>query len=258
MADKDDARGSGARTIQLLKHIAEGGVEFTLKNLAEQLGWAPSTVHRLLQPLAAAAIVERTPAQSYRIGREFFRISALVSRKYEKGKVATPYLQALWTEWQETSAFAVYHKMTQTINVAELINTPHPLQYVVEPMVELSLVWGSLGRAVLAHLSEEDFELAYEKAGLGPLSGRPLPSRKKLREDVKLTKERGFALYEDRAYIDVAGIAAPIFDSSGDVIGALGLLMPISRFEDYSLKDLSRSVMRYAKQLSQSLGHHAG
>jgi DNA-binding IclR family transcriptional regulator len=67
-------------------------------------------------------------------------------------------------------------------------------------------------------------------------------------------RKRGYAVYEDRAHLDVAGVAAPVFSAGGDVIGALSVMMPLSRFEKYELPKLSAAVVSHARAMSESLG----
>ena len=43
-------RSASARTLAILRGIAAGPSEFTLKDLAQRLALPPSTVHRLLVP----------------------------------------------------------------------------------------------------------------------------------------------------------------------------------------------------------------
>jgi DNA-binding IclR family transcriptional regulator len=250
----EDTRGSGARTIVLLRCIAEGEPEFTLSAISKKLKLSPSTVHRLLRALTTMGLVERTPAQSYRIGSEFFRIAALVAGKFEIGRRARPYLQDLRKLSQETCAFGLYRPASQSVMIAEVIHTSFPLRYVIERLTTLSLTWGSLGRAILAHLPDSEFDAAYAAASIGPLSGRPLPSRQELRAALADIRKRGYAVYEDRAHLDVAGVAAPVFSAGGDVIGALSVMMPLSRFEKYELPKLSAAVVSHARAMSESLG----
>lgn len=250
----EDARGSGARTIALLRCVAEGDPEFTLSAISQKLKLSPSTVHRLLRVLTEAGWVERTPSQSYRIGSEYFRISALIAGKFEVGRRARPYLHDLWKLTQETSAFGLYRPASQSVMISEVIHTTFPLRYVIERLTTLSLTWGSLGRAILAHLPDSEFEAAYSAASSGPLSGRPVPSRQELRAALGEIKKRGYAVYEDRAHLDVAGVAAPVFNAGGEVVGALGVMMPLSRFEKYPLTKLSAAVTSHARSMSGSLG----
>jgi DNA-binding IclR family transcriptional regulator len=250
----EDARGSGARTIVLLRCIAEGEPEFTLSSISQKLRLAPSTVHRLLRALTTMGLVERTPAQTYRIGAEFFRIAALVAGKFEIGRLARPYLQELWKLSQETCAFGLYQPANQLVMIAEVIHTSFPLRYVIERLTTLSLTWGSLGRSILAHLPDSEFDAAYATASTGPLSGRPLPPRQELRVALAEIRKRGYAVYEDRAHVDVAGVAAPVFNAGGEVVGALGVMMPLSRFEKCPLAKLSAAVVSHARLMSTSLG----
>ena len=67
-------------------------------------------------------------------------------------------------------------------------------------------------------------------------------------------KKRGYAVYEDRAHVDVAGVAAPVFNAGGEIVGALGVMMPLSRFEKYPLSKLSTAVVSHARMMSKSLG----
>jgi DNA-binding IclR family transcriptional regulator len=250
-----DARGSGARTIALLRCIAEGEPEFTLSGISQKLKLSPSTVHRLLRALTPMGLVERTPTQSYRIGSEYFRIAALVTAKFEIAQVARPYLQELWKLSRETCAFGLYRPASHSVMIAEVIHTTYPLQYVVERLATLSLTWGSLGRSILAQLSESEFDAAYAAAGTGPLSGRPLPSRQELRAALGEIRKRGYAVYEDRAHVQVAGVSAAVFAAGGEVVGALGVMMPSSRFDTHPLTKLSAAVMSQARLMSEALGY---
>jgi len=250
----EDARGSGARTIVLLRCIAEGDPEFTLSAISQKLKLAPSTAHRLLRALTTTGLVERTPGQTYRIGSEFFRIAALVAGKFEIGRMARPYLHELWKLSQETCAFGVYQPAGQSVMIAEVMHTTFPLRYVIERLTTMSLTWGSLGRSILAHLPDSEFEAAYATASNGPLSGRPPPSRQELRVALAEIRKRGYAVYEDRAHVDVAGVAAPVFNAGGEVVGALSMMMPLSRFEKYPLTKLSTAVVSHARMMSKALG----
>jgi DNA-binding IclR family transcriptional regulator len=250
-----DARGSGARTIALLRCIAEGEPEFTLSAISQKLKLSPSTVHRLLRALIPMGLVERTPTQTYRIGTEFFRIAALVTGKFEIARVARPFLHELWKASRETCAFGLYRPANHSVMIAEVIHTTYPLQYVIERLTALSLTWGSLGRSILAQLADADFDAAYAAAGKGPLSGRPLPSRQELRTALAEIRKRGYAIYEDRAHVHVAGVSAPVFAVGGSVVGALGVMMPLSRFDKHALTKLAGEVTAQARLMSAALGY---
>jgi DNA-binding IclR family transcriptional regulator len=248
-----DARGAAARTIRLLQCLAEGEREFSLKELAQRAGLAPSTAHRLLRVWVRADLVERAGSKAYRLGPEIFRLASLVLQKLDIQRLARPHLEELWTQWQETASLCLYRPASLSAHVVESIRTPHPLQLVFEPLAEISLAWGSMGRVILAHLPRQDAEAVLAQNRTGPLSGKPLPSRRNLREELRQIQQRGFALYEDRA-LNIAGVSAPVFGQRGAILGCLAVTLPATRFRLPLRQGLPPAVMKRARQLSEAVG----
>lgn len=248
-----ESRGAGARTLELLRFIASGEREFALKDLAERAGLAPSTVHRLLDFWVQRDLIERAGPKAYRLGPELFRLASLIVQKFALHRVARPFLEALWTDWKETASLCLYEPSRRIATVAESVASPHPLRLVLAPYSEISLAWGSLGRAILAQLAPPDIEAVLRQDRLGPLSGRPLPSHRALREDLRLIREHGYALYEDDA-INIAGVSAPVFGAGGTVVGSMGVTMPRSRFGKPVRAGLPAAVVESARRLSVALG----
>jgi DNA-binding IclR family transcriptional regulator len=182
------------------------------------------------------------------------RIAALVLREIDVRGVAKPLLRQLWTEWQETCSLCLYRPATHSAMVAEIIHTPKPLRFVLEPFVELSLTWGSLGRAILAFLPEEEAALAIERGQVGPLSGLPSPSGAELAEALAQVRELGFAHYRNDAF-DVAGVAAPVYRADALVIGSIGLTLPSQRLQADRIGAMARAVGDVAARLSTALGY---
>ena len=83
MMQAKPAGGAGARVVRLLQCVAEAGDEFTVTSLAQRLSLAPSTVHRLLQSLVSTDMIERAGADSYRPGRELFRMASLLVQRFD-------------------------------------------------------------------------------------------------------------------------------------------------------------------------------
>ena len=254
MALSEETLGTGARFTKLLQALAEGDTEFSLKDLAARLGLPTSTVHRLLQLLVSSGMVERGEGQGYRLGPELFRIASLIWQKFDVPKIARPLLQELWTEYQETCSFCLYMPSTHTGMVVEAIPSPQPVRFVSETFVHRGLVWGSLARSILAFLPDEDFEAVMATAAPGPISHRSPPSREQMKADVELIRQRGYAIQDDRAYPDVGGIAAPVFDRTAKVVGSIGVLMPGARLEGIDKAAFGARIAQQAARLSSLLG----
>ena len=248
--------GTGPRLIALLRLIAEGGRSLSLKEIAAGANLPPSSVHRLLQILTRAGMVERGPQLSYGPGRELYRMASILRARFDLGGTARPFLERLWSQWQETTVLCAFNPTSRTGSIVEALLTTHPLRFAVEIGMELALPWGSLGQAMLANLAPADVDAVLRKATIGPLSGRPLPPRAEVLADLARIRERGFADYFDPNY-DVAGVAAPLFGRDRMLIGCIGITMPSQRFELHDREGMTEAVRGAASELSELLALQA-
>jgi DNA-binding IclR family transcriptional regulator len=258
MSQTKPAGGAGARVVRVLQCVAEAGDEFTVTGLAKRLGLAPSTVHRLLQSLVSTEMIERAGTDSYRPGRELFRMASLLVRRFDLTAIARPVLRELWTDWQETCSLCVYESAGRTAKVVDTIASAHPLRYVIEPAATLSLAWGSLGRSILAYLPDEDIDTVIAHSKRGPLSGTRAPPRPELLAELRKIRRQGYARYEDRTVLNLAGIAAPVFTGHGSILGCIGVTMPAQRFRLCNARALAAAVVATAGRVSSALGSDSG
>lgn len=243
-------RGAADRLAYLLKLVAGGPSRFLLGELAERAGLPASTVHRLLQVLLRSGLVERGAGQSYRPGRELHRLASQLVAGFDLIRSARAFLEGLVAEWHETAVLCIYSPAARHGVIADVVVTPHPLRFAVERGGEISLPWGSLGRAILAFLPDGEIEAIMREATVGPLSGRPRPTRQEMEAELGLIRERGYARYYDPRY-DIAGIAGPVFGADREILGCVGVTMPSSRYQLHLEDDLTLAVYEAATKLSE-------
>lgn len=249
----EKVEGSARRLLLLLEVISGLDAEFSLKELAARSRLPTTTVHRLLQVLLEAGFVDKAGGQAYRPGVKFLRLASSLLKELDVNAAAQPFLQDLWATWQETAVFALYRPNGRTAMVIDTIAAPHPLRFVMERYTEVSLPWGSFGRAILAHLPPHEMDAVISARHRSTLTGRePLPVAD-LTEELARIRSQGYAVYVDLA-IDVAGVAAPIFGPQRTVVGSLGLAMPGSRFGSYDQAGICQAVADSARALSEAIG----
>lgn len=208
----------------------------------------------MLQPLLQTGLVARSEGSSYCTGQEFYRLAAAVLRQIDDEIKATPFLNPLWTKWQETAVFCTYRPSEQLGIVTEIIQSPHPLRHVIEPFEAIYLLWGSLGRAILAHLTLEEVKTIRNQAPKGRITGSPAPTLKELLPELELVRERGIAIYRNDD-ADLAGVAAPVFRTNGVIAGSIGITMPVRRYDRLNSSALQKDVIRASRKLGETLGY---
>ena len=93
--------------------------------------------------------------------------------------------------------------------------------------------------------------------GKGPLESftpKTITDTARLRANLRLSRNRGYALSQEEVYEGARGVAAPIFDGSGAVCGSLAISGPLHRFRNERLKKAALLVKKEADRLSDELG----
>lgn len=249
-----DTVGTTERAIRLLQFIAESG-DFSLKSAAHALNLPPSTVHRMLQLLNKLDLVARYDKQTYRIGREFYRMGSLAAGKFDLNAAAHPQLKEIFSRFQETCSFALYLPSTRRGMIVETLTTPHPLQYRIDPFIPWSLVWGALGRTMLAYLPDEDIRAALSEAEPSPATGQPAPTLESLAEELAAIRANGYYVSINQNVKGATGTAAAVLGTDGRLIGSLGLTIPVARYDPNRQPEISNVILEQARALSAALGH---
>ena len=87
---------SVANSLRLLKVFSDEDSEIGISALAQRLGLAKSTVHRLASTLIGADMLEQNPETGrYRLGLALLELGALVRRNMDVSNEAKPYLRML-------------------------------------------------------------------------------------------------------------------------------------------------------------------
>jgi DNA-binding IclR family transcriptional regulator len=251
----EEATSTVVRVVRMLQCVAEMGGEISVKEFAQRLSLPPSTVHRLLKLLMTQGLIEqRATTQRYRAGRELFRVASLITRQIDIEEIARPILNALRDACHETCYFAMYLPASRRFVGTVVARSPHPLGYHFEPLMEQKVAWGAVGRCMLAYLPDEEVAKAVAEAGPSP-AGNPAPNLKDMKTALKDIRERGYASAEGEIFPEAIGFARVVFDADGNVMGSLGITMPMIRYKPPMHRQLAGLVMTKAKELSKALGY---
>lgn len=212
------------RVLSLLTAFHFGDDELTLAQMASRTGLYKSTALRLLRSLTAAKFIVATGQGRFRLGGEILRLQAIMSATGGLESAVMPVLRALVAETKETAALHV-RRGSHRIRLF-IVESPQPLREHVLMGEELPLDRGAGGLVLLAY-SEK--------------------SRKKTLEDIR---KQGYAISRGGRIPELSGIAAPVFDARGDLVGALTLTMPTHRWNS----SWRNAVIAKAAELTLELG----
>lgn len=231
-------------------------VEVGVAEVGRALGLSTPSAYRLLATLEVRGFVRQsTRSKRYRLGPRLFRVGRLARAGIDLLPRARPYLEEL-ARLTGASAYINLWDCSEALSV-DTIDSSAPV-----------LLKASLGSRHPAHASSAGkCLLAFRpEAEIDALLARPLvkytpytitdPSRlRAILVEVRATRSASSVAEH---HLDVAGIAAPVFSASGEVIAALGVGLPVASLDRRRLPYLSAHVTRAGDTLSEALGWRVG
>jgi IclR family KDG regulon transcriptional repressor len=238
--------------LRLLKEFSAQEPELGITSLAQRLGLAKSTVHRLASTLVAEGFLEQNPAsERYRLGLSLFALGTLVRRRMDVSREALPFLHELRDRTGESVHLAVLERS----EIMYLFNLESQQAIGIRSYLGLRkpAFCTSEGRALLA-FSAPAVVSRIVKKGLTPLTPKTTTEPAQLHELLAQVKAKGYAVDDGESEEGMRGLAAPVWDASGAVIAAVGLAGPVSRLSKKSLRSLTPWVVDAAHGISTRLG----
>jgi DNA-binding IclR family transcriptional regulator len=249
-----ESLGTVQRVIEIIRFFAEHP-EATLKELSTALALAPSTCHRFLELLGRDGIVEQNAARhQYRVGRDLFRIAALVQSKHNVRTIALPLMRDVVDVCGETCVLSLYMPSERKIFFAEKVDSSMLLRYQLKMNTPMSVFWGASGRAILAFLDAREVDRIYAMKETAPGSGRPPPTRGAIEKELAAIRMRGYDITYGQKVAGAVGICAPVFGVDGKVLGSLGVTVPETRIAAKDCPRLGELVRATAEKLSAAIG----
>lgn len=244
------------RALDVLEFLARSDKPVPLAEISDAVDSPKATLHRLLATLESRGYVVHDGAGGhYAMGARCFELGSLWAQRLDLRVVAGPHLARLNAETGEMVHLALYED-GDVIYVDKLDST-HPIVARSHVGRRCPATAVSTGRALLAFQTSAEIERVLS----GPLpahTDRTLTDPKLLLELLEDVRRNGFAT-NDGSYRDgVCGVAAPIRDHTGVVIGTLGCCVPDLRFRGEYFEPLRDATVRAAAAVSADLGWIVG
>lgn len=212
---------SADRLLTLLTAFRIGDKSLTLAELAERTELNKATIMRLIVSLEDFGFVNRLSDGRYTLASEVMRLNTIYQDALDLERHVVPCLQQLVDEIGETASFYVKHGAYRLCQYR--INSTHRLRVHIQPG-EVRPMDGAAGAQALRSTHEQVL-----------LRADPFYST---------------GVTEPHA----ASMALPVFDAQNDVVGALVVSGPSSRFTSEIAKSMGDFFFKIADDLTKSLG----
>ena len=234
------------RALDVLAAFSSSGDGLLVADLLKRVGLSRPTLYRLLHTLEKKGfVVSEGEPQRFRLGPSVARLAHVWSSSLDLGAVARPVMHEAWSHTSETVALFV-PRGEMRLCIAEM-QSPQPLSYRRGVGYTERLVRGASGRAILAFTPLAAGQLEAYAAGTNA-------DLAWLREQIAITRERGYAMGHNELIQGAYAVAAPFFDGVGTVAGSLGVFGPDVRLTEARVHEFGHYLRGLAARLSETLG----
>jgi DNA-binding IclR family transcriptional regulator len=234
------------RAIRILLAL-QGERRLGIADLAARLELAPSTVHGIVTTLAAhQLVVQDSDSGRYQLGPAVLRLGNVYLDTLDLRSRAIPWAEDL----ARRTGLAVRTGVLLIDDVVIIHHEPRPdgTRQMPEVGIVIPAHASALGKAMLAFAPDAAARLL-SGGELRSMTGETVTAPDELRRQLDEVRATGIARELDEAVLGEGVVASPVFDSWGDVVGAVGVV--VSGASD---ADPGDQVRETARALSRELG----
>ncbi len=235
------------RGLDVLEVVAAGPL--ALPALANRLGLARSTAHRLATALLERRYLTLVPRQGYGLGPKLLELGSCAQEQTALVRVARPYIESLAAETLDSAHLSVRDGAT-----ALLLERTHGRRRLLPALrvgERMKLTEGAVGFALLLDGPEEAWRETFAQDCGSAVSSAAFVDRMR-------SFASGLYAYDPGDTDDsVRTVAAPVRGADGTIVAAIGLSTACQYLDDARLAEVGRDVARMAASISDDLGRPA-
>lgn len=218
--------------------------------LANELGMSKGSVHHHLSTMEDYGYVTKSNG-TYQLGLQFFDIGIDVRNQYDLNEVAKTELNNLVERTGEAGWYFVEEGGRGMFIGGHAAQRPMNEDVVIGTWKYLHCC--AAGKAILAHLPEDEVECIIDTHGLPAMTENTITDRDTLMEELDNIREQGYALNLREENDALNAVSVPIFAES-ELIGSLGLGGAAHRVNrEYCETNLVPEILKSANEIQLNL-----
>lgn len=244
--------GSIAKVGELLDLFTAENPEWGATQVAASLGIAKSSAHELMMSLTHIGLLHRTVTGRYRLGFRALSLYSVLMAHTPWRNIAREEMSRLADTLREPVHLAAFDG-GRAICIDKVEGDAPLTDTRVGAMLPAHAT--ALGKVILAYQPPTHLTQIYPAPELEAFTPHTITSRQALELDLRKVRERGYALALEERAMGICSIASAIRNSNGEVIAAISVSLPASRFPHarrHTLEHLQAAADRASSRIGFS------
>jgi len=243
------------RGLAVIRAFGPDRERLSLSDVARATGLTRAATRRFLLTLVKLGYV-RSDGREFSLRPRVLELGYAYLSGLAMPEVAAPHLEELVAQVRESSSISVLDG--QYIVYVARVPTKRIMTVAISVGTRFPAYATSMGRVLLAGMSEEEFDRYLAEAVLEPITARTVTDPDRLREIVREVARQGYAIVDQELEEGLRAIAAPIHGAGGTVTAAINLSAHASRISMAAMRsELLPKLLETARRIEDDLRSQA-
>ncbi|MEO6588166.1 MAG: IclR family transcriptional regulator [Pyrinomonadaceae bacterium] len=242
------------RALSIIETVSESGRGMSNSDLSRRLKIPKSSASYILRVLEKRAYLHRDLHGKYRLGLKLMSLTGDALMHLDVREVAKPVLEDFLKKSRLPEAHLAILDNGRAVYIEKVENEKSFIKMGIWIGHRLPIHTTAIGKVLVAQMPEKEIVKILELRGMEKKTRKSITSKQKFLQEMKKVKEYGFAIDNEENADGVRCIAAPIFDSNGNVTAALGTSGTILHIDETHLPKIVELVRKSANQVSRQIG----
>jgi DNA-binding IclR family transcriptional regulator len=238
--------------LNILEQLASASVGLSLADLVEQSNLAKSSVHYLLVTLERCGYVHRSERTGrYMLGVKLFSMGNMAIGSLGLRQRATSYLSGLRMRTHLTTHMAFLEGSEAVLVVRQEAQNGMRLASWIGKRMDMHCT--GIGKAILAHLPQNEIEAIIQKHGLARHNENTISSVRRLHEELEHIVKMGYAFDNEEDELGVRCLGVPIFGPVGRPLAAISVAGSTEQIPLDQVPRLANELFEVAKMMNRAV-----
>lgn len=237
------------RALNVLECLAQSRKGYSVSELSRRLALPKSSVHLILRTLERRGYLQKQASGGrYKFGMKLIALSRTALDGVELRDEARPALAALSQRTGLTVHMGVLER--SEIVIIERLESASAIRVVSWIGRRMDVNSTAVGKALIAHLPEDEFEAQVRPSQLTRRNDRTIGSMAALRTELDRVRTLGYAVCDEEDEIGVRCVGAPVLNRQGHAIAAISVAGTTLQIPPERVPELGQAVRDTAEEIS--------
>jgi DNA-binding IclR family transcriptional regulator len=240
------------KAIAILDALAEAGRSLSTTEIHSLLDLPKATTFMILNVLERHDVVKKDRDGRYVIGLKLYQWGTSYIAEMDIAKTAHPYLVELSRQTGLTSHLGTLQE--HSMMFVDKVEPESFIRFSTFPGMRQDIHVSSLGKAIAAHLPDEEQHGITENGSLAAYTPHSLTDSDSLKREFERIRLNGYAIEDEEGELGVRCVGAPVFGRDGQVVAAVSVTGVVSQIDRARFGTLGSQVRGIADMISSQLG----